>query len=76
MPNENNYWTQQRPDGRWGSMHEGARRASRITDTQAEAWEYSKQKAEEVKGEAFLRGRDGKIRERNSYGKDPCPPKG
>jgi len=76
MPNEKNYWTQQRPDGKWESKREGADRASKVTDTQGEAWKHSKQRAADTKGEALLKGRDGKIRERNTYGKDPYPPKG
>ena len=27
-------------------------------------------------GEVFIHGRDGKIRERNTYGHDPFPPQG
>jgi hypothetical protein len=76
MPDKRNYWTQQRPDGKWVSKREGAGRATKVTETQAEAWTHSKQKAAEAMGEALLKGRDGKIRERNSYGKDPHPPKG
>lgn len=76
MPDEKNYWTQQREDGKWESKREGADRASKVTDTQAEAWKHSKQRAADTKGEALLKGRDGKIRERNTYGKDPYPPKG
>jgi len=76
MPNNNNYWTQPRPDGQWESIREGARRATKVTDTQAEAWEDSRPRAREKGGEAFLKGRDGKIRERNSYGNDPYPPDG
>ena len=75
-PNRNNYWTQQRSDGKWESVREGSNRPSKVTSTQAEAWEHSKEKARESKGEAFLKGRDGKIRERNTYGNDPHPPKG
>lgn len=76
MPDKDNYWTQQRPDGKWESKREGTNRASKVTNTQAEAWQYSRQKAKENSGEAFLKGRDNKIRERNTYGKDPYPPKG
>ncbi len=76
MADDKNYWTQQRPDGKWESKREGGERASKVTENQAEAWDYSKSKAKESGGEAFLKGRDGKIRERNTYGKDPYPPKG
>lgn len=77
MSNNGNFWTQQRPDGKWESKREGADRASKVTDTQAKAWEYSKDHARAEGGEAFLKNRDGKIRERNTYGDgDPYPPKG
>jgi hypothetical protein len=76
MPDEKNYWTQQRPDGKWKSKREGADRASKVADTQAEAWKNSKQRAAETKYEALLKGRDRKIRKRNTYGNDPYPPKG
>jgi len=76
MADDNNYWTQKRADGKWEAKREGADRASKVTDTQAEAWGYSKSKAKENGGEAILKGRDGQIRERNTYGKDPYPPKG
>ena len=68
MPNSKNYWTQQRPDGRWESKREGGKRASKVTDTQLEAWAHSRSRATETGGEAILKDRDGKIRERNSYG--------
>jgi len=76
MTKTKNYWTQQRADGKWESKTEGAERASKVTETQAEAWEYSKEKARSNKTEAFLKGKDGKIRERNTYGADPYPPEG
>ena len=76
MPNRKNYWTQQRSDGKWESKREGATRASRVADRQADAWSHSKQQAAKTKGEALLKGRDGRIRERNTYGKDRFPPPG
>ncbi len=76
MAGHKDYWTQKREDGKWESKREGASRASKVTATQAESWAYSKEKAKETGGEAFLKRRDGKIRGRNTYGKDPYPPKG
>ncbi len=76
MPNRKNYWTQKRPDRRWESKGEGDSRASKVTDTQAEAWAHSRDMARQGGGEAFLKGCDGKIRKRNSYGSDPHPPEG
>ncbi|WP_417606395.1 DUF2188 domain-containing protein [Primorskyibacter flagellatus] len=76
MPDKRDYWTQRRPDGKWESKREGASRASAVTETQAEAWEKSKDFARDRSGEAYLKGRDGLIRERNTYGHDPENSKG
>ena len=40
MVNNSNVWTQQRSDGKWESKREGAKQASKVTDTQEEAWEH------------------------------------
>ena len=76
MANNDNYWTSPRDDGRWESQREGSQRPSRVFDTQREAWDHSRVRARDTGGEAFLQGRNGQIRERNTYGNDPYPPKG
>ncbi|OWY12223.1 hypothetical protein B6V72_14025 [Thioclava sp. F34-6] len=76
MSDGKNYWTQRRPDGNWESRREGGERASHIAPTQEQAWERTRDLARTSGGEAYLRGRNGQIRERNTYGKDPYPPKG
>ena len=76
MAKERNYWTQKRADGNWETKREGASRASSVSSTQAEAWESSKEIARKSGGEAFLKRAKGLIRERNTYGPDPFPPKG
>jgi hypothetical protein len=55
----------------------GAKRRARSTHrTQAAAWKEAKKVARGSKSEALLHGRDGKIRERNTYGQDPRRTKG
>lgn len=76
MANNKNVWVHQRDDGTWQTKREGGERASGVHDTQAEAWDQAKELARETGGEAFLTNREGKIRERNTYGNDPFPPKG
>lgn len=71
-----NYWTHPRLDGKWGSKKEGADRDSRVFDTQKESWDYTRERAKDSRGEAFLKNKKGRIRERNTYGRDPFPPKG
>jgi hypothetical protein len=70
-----NYWTSKRPTG-WAVKKEGASRASSIHSTQSEAWSEARRLARGAGGEAYLKGEDGQIRARNTYGSDPFPPKG
>jgi len=63
-------------DDKWAVKRENAQRASVIVDTQKEAIEVAKQFAINSKSEVFIHGKDGQIRQRNSYGNDPFPPKG
>ena len=62
--------------GGWSVRSSGAKRASRTFPTQQEAIESAREKAQKQGTELYIHGRDGKIRERNSYGRDPYPPKG
>ncbi|NLD67201.1 MAG: DUF2188 domain-containing protein [Limnobacter sp.] len=54
----------------------GASRASSTHATQQEAIAAATQIARNQRTELYIHGRDGRIRERNSYGTDPHPPKG
>jgi octaprenyl-diphosphate synthase len=62
--------------GQWIVRKAGAKRASGVYATQAEAMESATQIAKRQKTELYIHGRDGRIRERRSYGADPYPPKG
>jgi hypothetical protein len=73
--NRKNIWVQPNQDGKWTVKSEGANRAGSVHDTQAEAIQKGRERAIENNGELFIKGRDGKIRDRDSYGNDPCPPK-
>jgi Uncharacterized protein conserved in bacteria (DUF2188) len=55
----------------WRVEVEGQARASGTHDTQAAAWEQAIKIAHRNHSEAVLHGRDGTIRERNTYGHDP-----
>jgi uncharacterized protein YdaT len=63
-------------DGNWAVRKEGAQRDSSHHETQAEAIETARQTAQREGSEMFIHGRNGQIRERNTYGNDPFPPKG
>jgi len=62
--------------GKWSVRKAGATRASGTYGTQTEAISQAKKIAQNQKTELYIHGRDGRIRERNSYGNDPHPPKG
>ena len=63
-------------DGGWAVRSAGSARASSTHETQKAAIEKAKERAQREGSELFIHGRDGKIRERNTYGRDPHPPKG
>ncbi|WP_369899759.1 DUF2188 domain-containing protein [Bacillus manliponensis] len=63
-------------DGGWQVKGAGNERATVICDTQKEAISRATEIARNQQSEVVIHRRDGKIREKNSYGNDPYPPKG
>lgn len=64
------------PNGGWQVKGAGNQRATARTTTQAEARTIARDLAIKNKSDMVVHGTDGRIREKNSYGNDPCPPKG
>ncbi|MBB5685330.1 DUF2188 domain-containing protein [Sphingobium boeckii] len=62
--------------GKWSVRKEGASRASGTYKTQAEAIAAGANIAKNQRSELYIHGKDGRIRERNSYGNDPHSSKG
>jgi len=60
----------------WAVKSAGASRAGSIHPTQAAAIQAARQSAIASKSEMFIHRPNGQIRERNTYGNDPFPPKG
>ena len=63
-------------DGGWAVRGEGNSRVTSTHDTQAEAAAAARTIAQHQHSELLIHGRNGQIRERDSYGNDPFPPKG
>ena len=61
------------PSGGWAVRNSGAARASRTFDTQADAVNYGRTVAKKTHSELYVHGRDGTIKEKNTYGRDPYP---
>lgn len=60
----------------WAIRGENNERATSVHGTQAEAIDRAREIARNQEAELLIHGRDGRIRERDSYGSDPFPPKG
>jgi len=63
-------------DGGWAVKGAGSARATVVVDTQKEAIDRARDIAQNQGTELLIHGRDGRIRERDSHGSDPFPPKG
>ncbi|HEP5083690.1 DUF2188 domain-containing protein [Streptococcus dysgalactiae subsp. equisimilis] len=63
-------------NGGWDVKGAGNIRATKHTSTQAEAIKVATEIAKNQSSELFIHRPNGQIRERNSYGNDPFPPKG
>ncbi len=63
-------------DNGWAVRGAGNDRVTSTHNTQAEAIERARDIARNNQSEILIHGRNGQIRDRDSYGKDPFPPKG
>lgn len=59
----------------WAVRREGANRVSSTHDTQREAIDAGRCTAQREHTELVIHGRDGQIRDSDSYGNDPFPPR-
>ena len=62
-------------NGGWATRKEGAQRVGHTADTQKEALEQAREQAKREKVEVVVHRPDGRIRDSDSYGNDPNPPK-
>lgn len=63
-------------DGDWAVRGAGNSRVTSVHDTQAQAIYRAQEIARNQQSEMLVHGRNGRIRERNSYGRDLFPPRG
>lgn len=70
-----NQWVVPHGD-KWAQRGEGNGRVTRTFDTQRQAIDAARDTAKRERSELLIQGENGQIRERNSYGNDPNPPKG
>lgn len=63
-------------DGKWSVRKSGSDKATQTFETQREAIVEARRIAKNQRTELYIHGKDGRIRDRDSYGNDPHPPKG
>lgn len=63
------------PSGGWQVKGAGNGKATVVTDTQKQAIKAAIPIAKNNKSEVVIHGTNGKIRDNDSYGNDPVPPK-
>lgn len=63
------------PEGGWAVKKGGATKATKVHSTQEAAIKHGREIARSQKAEFYIHGRDGRIRDKDSYGGDPLPPK-
>lgn len=61
--------------GNWAVEGEGNQKVTAIFDTQREAIERAREIATNQKAEVVIHRPDGRIRDSDSYGNDPNPPR-
>lgn len=59
----------------WATRREGADRVSKTYDTQRQAQDGARPAAKRDGVELVTHGRDGRIRDSDSFGNDPMPPR-
>lgn len=64
------------PNGGWQVKGAGNSKATKKTETQSEAINIAQKIAKNQNSELLIHGKNGQIREKNSYGNDPFPPRG
>ena len=60
----------------WAVKIEGNDRATSVHDTQQQAIDAGRDRARREESELLIHGRNGRIRDRDSYGGDDFPPPG
>ncbi|MGV0792406.1 DUF2188 domain-containing protein [Mycolicibacterium sp. XJ1819] len=63
-------------NGAWKSKVEGSSRAAHVGGTKVEQVAVGRRMAQARRAEHTIRNQDGTVGEKNTYGKDPFPPRG
>lgn len=75
MPGKNQH-VLPHPDGGWQVKGAGNSKATKRTDTQAKAIDIARRIAANQDSELVVHNKAGRIRQKDSHGNDPFPPRG
>lgn len=59
----------------WAVLREGSQRVTSVHETQTDAIANARPHAERTRGELVIHRPGGRIRDKDSYANDPCPPR-
>lgn len=76
MENKNVHVVKSKDGEGWSVKTDNSQKAYRNVSTQQEAINIGKSVAKNNSSELLIHGKDGKIRQKDSYGNDNYPPKG
>lgn len=76
MPKGKDQHVTHRDDGKWQVIGEGNSRATAVTRTQADAIKIAREISRNQESELVIHKINGQIREKDSHGHDPFPPRG
>ncbi len=62
-------------DGGWNVRKGGAERASKHFEKQEQAIDWARSASRSAKSELYIHRRDGTVRQKDSHGNDPLPPR-
>lgn len=75
MSSKRDYHVTPRPDGKWQVKQEHATRASSVHESQTAAAARARELAQSEHVEVVIHRPDGRIRDSDSFGRDPHPPR-
>ncbi|WP_299668496.1 DUF2188 domain-containing protein [uncultured Polaribacter sp.] len=76
MTKKSNHVVPSKERGGWAVKKSGSTRASKSFGRKEDAVKFARELSRRERTELYIHKKDGRIQDRNSYGKDPFPPKG
>ena len=74
MTRKSNIWVGHHADG-WAVRREGSDRASKVERRKVDAVDLGRSMAQRERTELIVQRKDGTIQSKDSYGRDPFPPR-